>query len=130
LFLCLMGGKMDMILLSQLLKSPEAVDALILFPITLVDSNTISIEEKYLTGLLQNFRWSEKVKASGILAQKFQKKFFDNEKLGDLWLMAGDKEKAKSTYFLALDHYKKDQLHSRISSLGERMLIQDILSQE
>src|SRR5690606_8968346 len=121
--------EMDMVLLSQLLKSPESVDAVSLFPLTIQGSNKIRIDKKYLSVLLQTFRWSEKVKASGILAHKFENQDFDQEQMRDLWILRGNKEKAKTAFIWAVNSYKKEQLHPLVKRVGEKILKLDILSQ-
>jgi DNA-binding CsgD family transcriptional regulator/tetratricopeptide (TPR) repeat protein len=131
LFLSLIEGKVPLIYLSELVQSTESIDELVNLPfLSQVDSQTIEIEPKFNIALLQKFKWSEKVKASEVLANYFQNKPFSPEKLGDLWILAGKKVQAKSAFLLSLNHYTKDQFYPLIQRVGEKLLNMGLLSKE
>jgi len=129
LFLCLIEGKMEFIDLSELLQAPEAIDELTNLSFTHADPQSIEVESDTNKALLQRYKWSEKVSASRSLIVYFQNKFLGKEKLGDLWLLAGNKENAKSEFLSALNQYKVEQLHSLVIRVGEKVSNLGMLSQ-
>lgn len=130
LLLCLIKVETELVYLSELVKSPECIDELMQMPIIHSNGQTIALDSKYCNAISQNFKWSEKVKASGILAGYFEGKSLEKGLLGDLWLVAGEKEKAKNCFFQAMHHYKLNQLMKPMIGVGEKLLNIGILDEK
>jgi hypothetical protein len=56
LFLILIEENIELVFLSELVKSPESIDELINLPVVRSDSKSIGIEKKFLSSLLQKFK--------------------------------------------------------------------------
>ena len=122
LYLCLLEGELELIQLSELLSSPEMVDQLLQFIPVQASSTAVWLEEDAKAEVLSYFKWSEKVKASETLANYFEGKVLNPENRADLWLMAGNKEKACMAYRQAIDLYKESQQYQATIRTCQRIM--------
>lgn len=111
LFLCLLEDKVELIQLTDLLSSPEIIDELLQLPRVHASQSSIWLEKDVKLALLAQFKWSEKVKAAGVLAHYFEGKSLASQNRADLWFLAGNKEKASSAYLQAMYFYKNEKLY-------------------
>jgi DNA-binding CsgD family transcriptional regulator len=130
LFLCLLDQKIDLPTLADIVSSNEAIDELILLPFVQSDQISIWIDQEQKPELLANFKWSEKVKAAESLGNYISNKIISNENLGDIWLIAGNREKAMLAYLEALKEYRQYQDHKQNIRICEKLLKLNNLSDE
>jgi ATP/maltotriose-dependent transcriptional regulator MalT len=130
LYLCLLDDPVDLHHLSALVAAPEVVDSLMQLPVTETNLSAISIDQDKKLLLLSGFKWSEKVKAAATLAPFFATKPIRPENLGDLWLLAGQKEKALAAFLAATREYQQQQAHPQGKRTCQKILDLGLLPEE
>ena len=122
LFLCLLKEKINLPDLADLVSSHETIDELIRLPVTESDQEVVWIDHQDTKQLLLQFKWSEKVKAAEKLANYLDYKYAGSEHVGDLWLIAGKKEKALKHFLSAMNECRENQTYSENIRVCEKIL--------